>query len=102
MKKEYFDIKISVSFFREGKVFVAYSPALDISTSGKDFKEVKQRFDEVVQIFFDETLKRGTLDEALGELGWQKVKNNWEPPKVIAHETEIIKVPSLGAAACRN
>jgi hypothetical protein len=38
----------------EGRRYIAFSPALDISTSGKTEKEAKKRFEEMVQIFLEE------------------------------------------------
>ncbi len=93
MRKALLSLKIPVSIFKEDKHFIAYTPALDLSTSGDSFKEVKNRFEEAVYIFFDEVSKRGTLEEVLQELGWKKLKKTWSPPRFISHETEEIKVP---------
>jgi len=93
MKNAFLEAKLSVSIFKEGKRFVAYTPVLDLSTSGKTYKEVKKRFAEIVNIFFEETIKKGTLDEALQELGWRKIHKQWQPPVLIAQESEEIKVP---------
>lgn len=48
-----------VSVFKEGEVFVAYTPTLDISTCADTLKEVKKRFEELVMIFIKE-LERKT------------------------------------------
>jgi len=78
--------KLPVSIFREGRYFIAYSPALDLATSGKSYEEVKRRFNEVVEIFFEELREKGTLREVLEELGWQKIDHKWQPPLFISHE----------------
>lgn len=88
-----FKVSLPVSILKEGKYYIAYSPALDLSTSGKTFKEVKKRFEEVVEIFFEELSAKGTLDKVLGELGWHKVQKEWSPPVVVANETESFKIP---------
>jgi len=93
MKKIFLKFKLPVSVFKEGKHFVAYTPALDLSTSGKSFKEVKRRFIEVVEIFLEEIIEKGTFEEVIQELGWRKINKHWSPPPVIAHETEEIKIP---------
>jgi predicted RNase H-like HicB family nuclease len=59
MSKTTLNINLPVSILREGKAFVAYSPALDLSTAGKSFDEAINRFDEAVQIFFEEMLEEG-------------------------------------------
>ena len=65
---------LSIIFLREKKRFVAYSPALDLSTSGKTFEEAKKRFAEASRLFFEEVVRKNTLSEALQDLGWQKIK----------------------------
>jgi len=93
MKKGFLEVKLPVSIFKEGKHFIAYTTALDLSTSGKSFEDVKQRFDEAVTIFFEEIIKKGTLEDILTELGWRKIAREWSPPPVIAHEAEEFKIP---------
>lgn len=51
MSKVHFEVQLPVTIFREDKYFIAYTPALDLSTSGKSYSEVKKRFDEVVKFF---------------------------------------------------
>lgn len=85
--------KLPVSIFKEGKYFVAYTPALDLSTSANTYEEVKKRFSEAVNIFFEHTTKKGTLDEILKDLGWRKIKKQWTPPIIISQNMESIKIP---------
>ena len=93
MKNFSLPISIPVSILREGKKFVAYTPVLDLSTSGADYEEVKARFYEAVGIFFQEILRKGTFEEVLQNLGWEKIRARWIPPVVIAHESQSIRVP---------
>lgn len=88
-----FNVSLPVSFLREGKYFIAYSPALDLSTSGKTFEQAKTRFEEIVEIFFEELLQKGTLGKVLTELGWQKVQKTWAPPVVVANEIKSFNIP---------
>lgn len=94
-KRHAVNIKFSlpVSFLREGRYFIAYTPALDLSTYGKSYEEARVRFGEVLQIFFEEILEKHTVDKVLSDLGWQKVRKQWVPPTLIAQETETITVP---------
>lgn len=85
-------VKIPVSIMKEDKKFVAYSPALDLSTSGESYKEVKKRFGEIVNIFFEELIKKGTLEEVLRDLGWKKVQKKWTPPAIISQESQTVEV----------
>lgn len=93
MKKLQYQLSLPVSVLREGDSFIAYSPALDLSTVGETFEQAKARFDEAVQIFFEEISSKGTLNEVLSELGWQKQNKYFVPPAVVSHETEKFSVP---------
>ena len=90
MKIPMLEINIPLFIIREGKAFVAYKPALDLSTAGKTRKEAEKRFSQAVQIFFEETIKRGTLASALLDLGWQKTNRVWMPPIVVSNEMKSL------------
>ena len=62
--------KLSVEIFKEGNQFIAYCPALDISTSADSLAEVRKMFVEMVNIFFEEVIKMGTMDEVLSQCGF--------------------------------
>lgn len=85
---------LPVNIFKEQDTFVAYTQALDLSTVGKTFDEVKKNFTEAVQIFFKEIIEKGTLEEVLKDYGWQKVNNQFFPPVQISNEP--IKVSISG------
>jgi len=93
MAKIFFDTQLQVSFLKEGRRYIAYAPALDLSTSGKTLEEARKRFGEAAMLFFDELTRRGTLGEVLGELGWQKINRSWKPPMVVSQQSETIKIP---------
>ena len=93
MIKSQAQYNISVTFLKEGKRFIAYSPLLDLSTSGKTYEEAKQRFSEAVRIFLKELARKDTLEEVLGDLGWQKINRKWIPPVFIGHESHSVRVP---------
>jgi len=86
-------IRVPVSIFREGKRFVAYSPALDLSTSGKTLPETRRRFSEAVEILFEELEDLGTTDEVLAGLGWERVRRSWKPPLPVSHDIQDFRVP---------
>ena len=86
------EFSLPVSILREGKKYIAYTPALDLSTSGNTFDQAKKRFDEVVHIFFEEIMKENTTEQVLTELGWQKVNAKWNPPIVISNESQMVKL----------
>ncbi|OHA57817.1 MAG: hypothetical protein A2114_00935 [Candidatus Vogelbacteria bacterium GWA1_51_14] len=89
------DVSLAVIFIREGDQFVAYSPALDLSTVGATLDEAKKRFTEALDIFIEETTKNRTLTDVLIDLGWQQSNSNWVPPMIVAHDSEVMKIPLL-------
>ena len=92
MKKGMF-LKLSVSISKQGRRFVAYSPALDISTSGKSEKDAKKNFEEVVNLFFEEIIEAGTAHDVLTELGWKRSQRTWTPPQVVSTGSVAINIP---------
>jgi len=93
MKKAQVQFSLPVSVIREDNSFIAYTPALDLSTVGDTFEEAKKRFEEAVQLFFEEIIEEGKIDQALTELGWHKRENKYSPPVVVSHTTENFSIP---------
>ena len=93
MSKTNIHFALPVSILREGDSYIAYTPALDLSTVGDSFEEAKKRFEEAVEIFFEEISEKGTLEDVLVELGWEKHDNKLIPPVVVAHQTEQFSIP---------
>ena len=81
MKNINIQFGLPVTILKEGNSFVAYTPALDLSTSGVSFEDAQKNFIEAVNIFFEELIEMGTLDEVLTELGWQ-IEDNKDGPKI--------------------
>lgn len=94
MAKVMLKFNLPVSILREQKKYVAYSPALDLSTSGRSYEEAKKRFSKSVNIFFDELIKKGTLEDVLRDLGWQRIQEKWNPPIIISQESQMVQVPA--------
>ncbi len=94
VKKMLSKAQLPVQIFKQGKRFVAYTPVLDLSTSGRTEKEAKVRFHELVQIFFEELEEMGTMEEVLLSLGWQKAKSQWRPPH-ISDEKVSVSIPAM-------
>jgi transcriptional regulator with XRE-family HTH domain len=87
---------VPVMYMRQADGFVAYTPALDLSTCGDTCEEAQTMFAEAVTIFFRELAEMGTLDEVLAECGWQKVSRpteRWVPPVLVGQAEEEVKIP---------
>lgn len=58
---------------REGDWYIAHCPPLDLSSQGRTIGEAKENLMEAAEFFFISCIERGTLDQALKELGFVKV-----------------------------
>lgn len=88
--------KLSVVFFKENGKFVAYCPPLDLSSCGNTFEQAKNRIAEALDIFLQETIKMGTIDDVLQDCGWRKItrpKNHWEPPVYVGEIQQEVQLP---------
>jgi predicted RNase H-like HicB family nuclease len=59
----FFSTEIEIIILKEGKYFVAYCPALELSSYGKTEPGALSAFEENLDIFFEETLKKETLEK---------------------------------------
>lgn len=90
------DVNLTVSILKQGDYFVAYTPALDISTYGKSVTEAQNNFDELVRTFFEEFVDdERRLDNVLESLGWSKDKKAWSPPVEVKHVQQSVSIPSF-------
>jgi len=89
-------VELPVTFIEEGDSVVAYTPALDLSTCGKNRKDAERMFSEIVKIFFNDLVENNTVDEVLSGLGWTKdnARASWIPPR-ISQESIGVQVPTL-------
>ncbi len=82
MTKTY-KISVQVGIIKEKECYVAYCPALELSSYGNTEAEAKESFDEALGIFLTETERKGTLEKVLLGLGWtlkQKPSFEYLPP----------------------
>lgn len=97
-KKNYqVSVNLPVQIIKEGKVFVAYCSVLDIATQGDTYEEVQEMFHELVRVFIDDLIERGTFEEVLLDLGWKKASHGrrWELPErqVISEIHQEVSIP---------
>ncbi|OGI76119.1 hypothetical protein A3C67_01595 [Candidatus Nomurabacteria bacterium RIFCSPHIGHO2_02_FULL_42_19] len=93
MLKNNLSFNLPVLITKQNKRFVAYTPALDVSTSGKSVKEAKKRFVELANIFLEEIFEAKTGNDVLSELGWKKVQKKWNPPEIISSQSIGLRMP---------
>jgi predicted RNase H-like HicB family nuclease len=59
------DVFYTVQISREGKMYVAYVPELDVSSCGVSKQQARKNIRDAVQGFLETSAKMGTLDEIL-------------------------------------
>ena len=96
MKNYYPGFKLRVQITKEKGHYVAWAPALDLSTSGRSEQEARRRFKEAVSLFLVDLVSAGTVDEVLASLGWKKEPKFWSPPKIVKQQTVKVNIPPSG------
>ena len=95
-KLKFQKVILTVEFYREGNKFIAYSPALDLSTCADTQEQSKKRFEEMLLIFLEEIDRMGTLEDVLMECGWRKtgrLQKRWMPPISVGRGQEEVSIP---------
>ena len=80
------NIYVRIEIFKEGDLYVALSPDLNVSSFGKTTEEAKNSIKEAIWAFVEECERMGTLDDVLEESGFLKIKNSWKLRKPVAEE----------------
>ncbi len=70
-------ISLEVKVFKEGDVYVALCPELNVSSFGEDVESAKESLREALEAFLEECEAMGTLQEVLEDAGFVKEKESW-------------------------
>jgi len=84
---------IPVIYLKEGEAFLCYSPAFDLVAHGDSFEDVERSFARTLKLFMEQVTKKDTWEDVLREYGWEKVKHEWNPPRIIGQESKSIEIP---------
>jgi predicted RNase H-like HicB family nuclease len=77
--------------FQKNKIFVAYSPILDVSSCGNSVDEARNNLKTAFRLFIEEAEKMGTLKDIMSESGYEKVAHgDWMAPQRIATEHMLV------------
>ncbi len=63
-------IIVTAEIWKEGNMFTAYCPELDVVSCGHSSDEAKKNLSEVIGIQLEETSKLGTLKDFLADAGY--------------------------------
>ncbi len=86
------NISLKIEIFKEGDVYVALSPELNVSSFGDTIEDAKKSFKEAVEAFIEECQETGTLEDVLEESGFLKINDSWKSRKPIAEEDLALAV----------
>ena len=78
------DISFDVHIFKEGETYVAYVPALDVSSCGATDDEARRDIRDAVRGFLAASADLGTLDEILQEAGYAPEGDGWRAPDFVS------------------
>ena len=93
LKKTMLKANIPVIYLKEGEAFICYSPAFDLAAHGDSFEDAKRSFAQALKLFSEHVSKKGTWDDVLSECGWEKIRHEWNPPRIIGQDNKEIAIP---------
>ena len=67
-------MRLTEELWREGNMYVAYCPELDVPSCGETVEQAKNNLKEVILIHLMETAKMGTLDKLLQDAGFDQAQ----------------------------
>ena len=88
-------IKFTTQIWREGALYVSYTPELDISSCGKTISEAKKNLLEAVEGFLEVAEEKGSLQDILAEAGFVKQGDELkkEVPEILVMEKVQLATP---------
>jgi predicted RNase H-like HicB family nuclease len=92
-------IQFTTQIFKEGRIYVAHTPELDLSSCGGTKEKALKNLKEAVRLFLEESEKMGTLEQILEEAGYFKRKSKLEGPKLISTQRVSVPLPLEHAKA---
>ncbi len=78
------DFVFDTHIFREAGTYVAYVPALDLSSCGATAEEARRNIRDAVRGFLATSTELGTLEEILTEAGYRREGDRWIPPEFVS------------------
>lgn len=85
-------LTFTLQVFREGKLFVAYNPELDVSSCGDSVAEAKKNLSDAVRGFLKSAHKQKTLAVILEEAGYIRNRTRWHDPELMALDRFSVSV----------
>ena len=86
-------IEFTSQVFKEGRMFVAHTPELDISSCATTKTKALANLQQAVRLFLEETEKKGSLDQILKEAGFSRHKQTLVGPKLVDIKRMTMPLP---------
>lgn len=85
-------IEFTTSIWKEGDQFIAHAVPLDVASSGPTPEAARRAVDEAVQLFIRTGIEHGTLEEALGDAGYELDGQHWRSPAWVGVEQRTAEI----------
>ena len=92
-------IEFTTQVFKEGRMFVAHSPELDVSSCATTERKAIENLQQAVSLFLDEAERKGSLTQILKEAGFSRHRQTLVGPKPIHTERITMPLPLPNAQA---
>lgn len=93
------EIQFTSQIFKEGRLYVAYAPELDVSSCGGTKDKALKNLKEAVRLFLEEAEKMGTLEQILEEAGYVRHKQKLLGPKFVTTQRVTMPLDHINAKA---
>jgi predicted RNase H-like HicB family nuclease len=80
-------IEYTIQLWKEGNQFVAHAMPLDVMSAGPSPDAARHALGEAVRLFLVTAKEHRTLEEVLGEAGYELRDGVWAAPPALALET---------------
>ena len=90
-------IQFTSQIFREGRMFVAHTPDLDVTSCATTEAKAQKNLLEAVRLFLDEAEKKGSLDQILKEAGFVRRKQTLIGPRPVTSRRVTVPLSTLHA-----
>lgn len=87
------NISFTAHIFKEGEMYVAYAPELDVSTCGADPGEARKNIQDAVRGFLETAEEMNTLKQILEESGYILEGNTWRAPEFVSLDRLTLSLP---------
>ena len=86
------NLSVRIELFKEGDVYVALSPELNVSSFGESIDDAKESLREAIELFVEECQEMGTLEDVLEESGFSRIDDSWTSRKPLFQEELALAV----------